>query len=67
MSNNTKKEDKGSWAIGGGLMLGLGAGFFLLQTSALYFVGCIMAGLGLGLILAALISKGKANEDKLNK
>lgn len=55
-NNKTKKrDDRGSWAIGGGLLLGLGAGFFLLKISALFFVGCIVAGLGMGLILAAVI------------
>lgn len=53
---NKKKEDRSTWAIGGGLLAGLGIGFFFLQTSALIFVGCIIAGLGLGLILTALIS-----------
>ena len=30
--------DKSSWAVGGGVILGLGVGFFLLEQSALYFV-----------------------------
>ena len=59
MEQTGKKEDRGTWAIGGGLLLGLGAGFFFLQTSALAFVGCILAGLGLGLILTSIISGGK--------
>jgi hypothetical protein len=56
MEQSGKKEDKSTWAIGGGLLLGLGVGFFFLQTSALTFVGCILAGLGLGLILTSIIS-----------
>ena len=55
--NNDKKQDKSVWAVGGGVMLGLGAGFFFLQTSALLFVGSILIGLGLGLIITAVISK----------
>ena len=51
-----KKSDKSTWAIGGGLLIGIGVGFFFLQTSALAFVGCILAGLGLGLVITALIS-----------
>ena len=51
--------DKSSWAVGGGLMLGLGVGFFFLPESALAFVGSLLAGLGLGLIIAAIISKPK--------
>ena len=58
MEKSDKKEDKSTWAIGGGLLLGLGAGFFFLQTSALAFVGCLIAGLGLGLILTSIISGG---------
>ena len=51
----TKKDDKSTWAIGGGVPLGLGAGFFFLQTSALAFVGSIIAGLGLGLLITSII------------
>ena len=51
-------SDKSSWAVGGGLLLGLGVGFFLLQQSALYFVGSTLGGLGLGLLVAAVISRG---------
>ena len=34
-----KNEDKSTWAIGGGVVMGTGVGFFFLQTSALWFVG----------------------------
>jgi len=54
-----KKEDKSTWATGGGLMLGIGVGFFYLQQSALFFVGSILAGLGLGLIITTLVSRNK--------
>jgi len=50
-------KDKSSWAFGGGLLLGLGAGFFFLPESALAFVGSMLAGLGLGLLVAAIISR----------
>jgi hypothetical protein len=56
MAEEKGKEDRSPWATGGGLMIGLGVGFFFLQTSALAFVGSILAGLGLGLILTAVIS-----------
>jgi hypothetical protein len=49
-------DDKSTWAIGGGIMLGIGIGFFFLPN-ALAFVGSIMAGLGLGLIATSIISK----------
>lgn len=49
------KYSKNTWAIGGGLLLGLGVGFFFLYASALFFVGSLIAGLGNGLILAAIL------------
>ena len=55
MSN--KKEDKSTWAIGGGVIVGLGVGFFFLTQSPLYFVGSMMSGLGLGIIVSAIISR----------
>ena len=55
----SKKDDKSTWAIGGGLLMGLGVGFFFLADSALYFVGSILAGLGLGLVITTLISGSK--------
>ena len=59
MEQKEKKEDKSTWAIGGGLLLGLGIGFFFLQGAPLVFVGCIIAGLGLGLVITSIISGGK--------
>ena len=56
MAATNKKEDKSTWAIGGGVLIGLGAGFFFLQQSALAFVGCIILGLGLGLMVTTIIS-----------
>jgi len=57
MDKTNKKDDKSTWAIGGGLLIGLGVGFFFLQQSPLVFVGCIIAGLGLGLVITSIISK----------
>jgi hypothetical protein len=59
MEKKSKKEDISSWAVGGGLMMGIGAGFFFLRVNPLAFVGCVMLGLGLGLIIAPIISKCK--------
>jgi len=53
-----KQRDRRDWAIGGGVIIGIGVGFFFLQTSPLYFVGCILLGLGLGLLITSLIPKG---------
>ena len=55
-------EDKSTWAIGGGLLLGLGVGFVFLKASALYFVGSILGGLGLGLIITSIISSKKPSD-----
>jgi hypothetical protein len=49
------EQDKSGVIIGGGLLLGLGVGFFLLEYSPLFFLGSILAGLGLGLILSTLV------------
>ena len=57
--NEKKKDDKSTWAIGGGLLIGLGVGFFFLKESALIFVGCLLAGLGLGLLITSIISSIK--------
>ena len=54
-----KEEDKSTWAIGGGLLLGLGVGFFFLQQSTLAFVGSMIGGLGLGLLVTSIISSRK--------
>jgi hypothetical protein len=52
-----KEEDKSTWAIGGGVMLGIGIGFFYLPQAPMLFVGSILAGLGLGLIVTSIVSK----------
>ena len=48
--------DKSTWAVGGGVLLGLGVGFFFLQTNIMAFVGCILAGIGLGLLVTSILS-----------
>ena len=53
------KRDVSSWAVGAGLLVGLGVGFFFLETSALAFVGCMLIGLGVGLFAAAVLSRMK--------
>lgn len=50
-----KTKDKSTWAIGGGVLLGLGVGFFFLQESALFFIGSLIGGLGLGLVVTAIL------------
>ncbi len=56
MDKTNKKEDKSTWAIGGGVLMGIGAGFFFLKESPLAFVACILLGLGLGLMITSIIS-----------
>lgn len=56
MTEKKQTSNKSSWAIGGGVLAGLGVGLFFLQTSALFFVGSIIAGLGTGLIVTAILS-----------
>lgn len=56
MDDGKGSSDKSTWAIGGGLLLGLGVGFFFLQQSALAFVGCMLAGLGLGLTMTSVLA-----------
>ena len=59
MSDVSNKLDKSTWAIGGGVLLGLGVGFFFLHQSALYFIGSLIAGIGVGLFATAILSKIK--------
>ena len=59
MDKTDKGDDKSSWAIGGGVLMGVGAGFFFLRESPLAFVACILLGIGVGLVITAIISRGK--------
>lgn len=59
MKVNKMEEDRSVWAIGGGVMLGLGIGFFYIKTNVLAFVGALIGGIGLGLIITSIISTKK--------
>ena len=59
MNSSNKKDDKSTWAIGGGLLIGMGVGFFFLKESALAFVGSMLIGLGLGLLITSIMSRVK--------
>lgn len=52
-------EDRSTWATGGGVLLGLGVGFFFISTSVLAFIGALIGGIGFGLILTSLLSPKK--------
>jgi len=58
-----KNHNRSTWAVGGGLLAGLGIGFFFLEKSALVFLGCMFAGLGLGLLVAAVIPAIRGGND----
>jgi F0F1-type ATP synthase assembly protein I len=57
-------EDRSTWATVGGVILGVGVGFFFLHTSVLYFVGCILCGLGLGLMVTVILSRNQKDGNK---
>ena len=56
MSESNEVQDKSTWAIGGGVLLGIGIGFFFLQQSVFAFVGSMLGGLGPGLMVTSIIS-----------
>lgn len=51
-----KSRDKASWAIGGCTLIGLGVGLIFLKTSVLWFVASLLIGIGLGLLIVAVLS-----------
>jgi len=57
MDNTNKKEDKSTWAIGGGVLIGVGAGIFYIKTYPLGIVAFTLIGIGLGLIITSIISR----------
>ena len=54
-----KQNERGSWAIGGCTMIGIGIGFIFLTVNVFYFIASIMAGIGFGLLTASLITAKK--------
>jgi hypothetical protein len=58
MENKRTNEDKSSWAIGGTTMIGLGVGLIFLKTSVLIFVASLIIGIGAGLVIVPIISRG---------
>lgn len=57
-----KIDDKSTWAIGGTTLMGIGVGFFFLQSNALLFVASILIGIGLGLVITSILSRGTGKE-----
>lgn len=57
----SESKDKGSWAIGGCTLIGLGVGLVYLQANVLWFVASILIGIGAGLLVSALLSSLRKN------
>jgi len=57
MNDTSERQDRSTWATGGGVLLGLGVGMFFLPESGLAFVGSLIGGLGFGLMVTSLISR----------
>ncbi len=53
-------DERGSWAVGGTTLMGIGVGFVFLQHSPLLFVASVMVGIGAGGLIAAATSGKKA-------
>ena len=53
MTADKKGFDRGSWIVGGGTLIGLGVGFFFIQTSIYAFIASVLIGIGAGLLIAA--------------
>lgn len=49
-------NERASYATGGGVMLGVGVGFFFMPN-VFAFVGSVIAGIGLGLLVSAFMTK----------
>jgi hypothetical protein len=50
-------EDKSTWAIGGGVLAGIGLGFIFQYISPMAIPGFLMLGLGVGLMVTSIISR----------
>jgi len=59
MAKESKGLGRGSWAIGGTTMIGLGIGFVFLTTNIFVFIACLLSGIGLGLVIAAILPDRK--------
>ena len=57
MDKSNKKEDKSTWAIGGGVLIGVGVGIFYIRTYPLGIVAFTLMGIGLGLMVTSIISR----------
>lgn len=53
--NPDKKDDRTTWPVAGGMMIGIGIGFFFVQQNPFALAGCLLTGLGAGLILSSVL------------
>jgi hypothetical protein len=60
MAREGKVFDRGAWAIGGTTLMGLGIGFIFIQTNIFIFLASLLSGIGLGLVIAALLPSRRA-------
>ena len=51
-----------AWIIGSFSLLGLCAGFFMPQTSAMIFIACLMIGIGIGLVISSFVAKNNSEK-----
>lgn len=52
-----KPKDLDGMIIGGSTLMGLGVGFLLLESSALYFTASLLIGVGFGLFMTVILNK----------
>ena len=55
MTEGKKDWDRAGMIIGGTTVIGLAVGFVFLSRSPLYFVACILGGVGVGLVVSSLV------------
>ena len=53
------KKHKSTRGIGGTTLIGVGVGLAVLETTILLVVGSIIAGIGLGIVIIAILSDTK--------
>lgn len=62
MDKINKKDDKSTWAIGGGILGGIGVGLLLHYYNPMAIPAFTLLGLGLGLVITSIISREKGQK-----
>ena len=60
-SEKLSEQDKSTWAIGGGVIAGLGLGLLLHYYTPFAIPALTILGLGLGLVVTSIISRKGSN------